>query len=887
MGPGPPYAAVLDAVGGETYRIAAGLRQGDDVAYEPYSAPRGRLEWGATPGNDEPSGAAGVSGASGKLSGSTTFATGGRGERSDVLGRSTLWWTYEAQESGWVRFAVDGDGGPWVLIVHRAAADGTGGLDVVVSSRREEVEDGLAAVLFEAEEGVRYTISLGVTDGGPGGDFTLRWDPAEAPTLLHHVGRLADGGLDSRGGPVEVRGPAALAVHASGAALYLASEIGLQVFARDAASGALHQVQLLDTGPHLQHTRLLWDAARERLLLDDCGTWRSFAGSGDGLELEDIGELAVADDPGTCALDLLMDADGSDLYRIGTEGMEHFVVQDEGAVAFSERVDGSRFGAAVLSASGQQVYATKIDVNNLTVFTRDPESGTLTVLRSLNHDFNLSRWHWPDRMPLARSDDDAFLFVFGGRGEIVHVYSLDDPTEPDRLDVLEYVKPASGEYCRFADARSEAVDVFCGGRAFTAKWDPQAGELSATGALALPAAGLVDLTATPDGRHLYLATARQGVLVFSRDAPSPARASGAPELVVQRAWASRTDPVAGSTFRLSALARNRGTGRSSGATLRFHRSVDATITTADPEIGSVPLGVLDASATRSRSVDVVAPSTPGTSYYGACIDGAGSTVANGCSPAVAVGVTAAEPGAPDLVVEDAAASDAEVEPGEAFTLSVVVRNRGDARSPATELRHYRSRNATVSSGDAQVGTDTVEALAPGANTARSIELTVPSEPGAWWYGACVDRVPGESDTGNNCSGGARVQVPQDRGETDDHGDTTSDATPVAVPSKTVGALDGGGDRDYFRVELAAAATLKIETTGNADTFGTLWDGAGLPLETDDDSGAGLNFRIDRSVAAGTYYVEVRGFRSSIEGPYTLHVAADGSAAGPQPPGDRG
>ena len=572
-----------------------------------------------------------------------------------------------------------------------------------------------------------------------------------------------------------------------------------------------------------------------------------------------------------------MDADGSDLYRIGTEGMEHFVVQDDGAVAFSEQVDGSAIAAAVLSGSGQQIYATT--KHRLLVFARNRESGALTEPVALEDSFNSSRWTGypaPDRVPLAISDDDAYLFAFGGFGEIVHVYSLDDPTEPDRLSTLELEIPWRA-YCRFADARGAAVavDVFCDGPAFTAKWDPQAGELLETGALALPVAEQVDLAATPDGRHLYLATARQGVLALSRDAPSPARASGAPELVVQRAWASRPDPAAGSTFRLSALVRNRSTGRSSGAALRFHRSVDATISATDPVVGSVALGVLDASATRSRSVDVVAPATPGTWYYGACIDGAPSADANGCSPAVAVTVTAAEPGAPDLVVENSSVSDAEVEPGEAFALSVVVRNRGDARSPATGLRHYRSRNATVSSGDAEVGTDTVAALAPGANADASIELTAPSEPGTWWYGACVDRVPGESDTGNNCSGGARVQVPGGRGDTDDHGDTTSDATPVAVPSTTVGALEGAGDRDYFRVELAAAATLKIETTGDRDTLGTLFNGAGLPLETDDDSGVGLNFRIHRAVAAGTYYVEVRGFRASTEGPYTLHVAADG------------
>ena len=153
IGPGAPFETLLDAVGGATYWIAAGLRNGDAAAYGLFGA-SGKLSWGATPDNDESAGAGAVSGASGSLSGTTALATGARGERSAVLGRSTLWWTYEAGESGWVRFAVDGEAGPWALTVHRDAADGLGALDVLASSVLQRSDDDAVEVLFEAEAGV-------------------------------------------------------------------------------------------------------------------------------------------------------------------------------------------------------------------------------------------------------------------------------------------------------------------------------------------------------------------------------------------------------------------------------------------------------------------------------------------------------------------------------------------------------------------------------------------------------------------------------------------------------------------------------------------------------------------------------------------------------------
>ena len=88
--------------------------------------------------------------------------------------------------------------------------------------------------------------------------------------------------------------------------------------------------------------------------------------------------------------------------------------------------------------------------------------------------------------------------------------------------------------------------------------------------------------------------------------------------------------------------------------------------------------------------------------------------------------------------------------GEAFTLAATIRNRGDRRSAATTLRYYRSVNAAISASDAEIGTDRVESL-PASATSDELFRVTTSPSGAYYFGACVDPVPGETDPGDNCA----------------------------------------------------------------------------------------------------------------------------------------
>ena len=118
------------------------------------------------------------------------------------------------------------------------------------------------------------------------------------------------------------------------------------------------------------------------------------------------------------------------------------------------------------------------------------------------------------------------------------------------------------------------------------------------------------------------------------------------------------------------------------------------------------------------------------------------------------------------------------------------------------------------------------------------------------------------------------------GSGDDHGDTPSSATRLAVGSSRAGQLETGGDVDYFRVEVAASGELTVHTTGSLDTKGQLEDSAGGVLARDDDGGDGYNFRLVHAVSAGTYYLKVEGYDASTTGSYTIHASGPVGGSGP-------
>ncbi len=236
-----------------------------------------------------------------------------------------------------------------------------------------------------------------------------------------------------------------------------------------------------------------------------------------------------------------------------------------------------------------------------------------------------------------------------------------------------------------------------------------------------------------------------------------------PDLDVTSPSVSNSRPTAGAPFTLSATVRNAGDGESAATMLRYYRSTDPTITIEDTEVGILTMSPLAASRSVSRSVELTAPSTPGTYYYGACADVVTDEpdTANNCSPAVEVTVRDTQlpsQGRPDLEVGTPTVSDTSPETGASFTFSASVRNAGDGESPSTTLRYYQSEDATITTSDTAVGTAEVGEQAASGTRVESVSLTAPATAGTYYYGACVDGVTDESDTTNNCSASVKVEV---------------------------------------------------------------------------------------------------------------------------------
>ena len=107
-------------------------------------------------------------------------------------------------------------------------------------------------------------------------------------------------------------------------------------------------------------------------------------------------------------------------------------------------------------------------------------------------------------------------------------------------------------------------------------------------------------------------------------------------------------------------------------------------------------------------------------------------------------------GAPDLVVESVRAEPPIVGTGETFKLYATLKNQGTGRSSATTLRYYSSTNQIISTTDKQLKAAKRDPLPTNGKIERYLTVTAPTEPGTYYYGACVDTVDNESNTSNNC-----------------------------------------------------------------------------------------------------------------------------------------
>ena len=193
--------------------------------------------------------------------------------------------------------------------------------------------------------------------------------------------------------------------------------------------------------------------------------------------------------------------------------------------------------------------------------------------------------------------------------------------------------------------------------------------------------------------------------------------------------------------------------------------------------------------------------------------------------------------------------------GQNVTLIASVSYTGGSASEATQLQLYRSEDAAISTDDSPQGErQPVEALMPGGSVDVNVTVTLPSETGSYYYGACI--TPANSN--ENCSSGVELMV--------------SESAQAVEPGSMTDSILAAGVSDYFKFALMESARrLTVYTSGETNVTVDLYDGHGRPLATGESSGDEGNFSIERPLAPGTYFIRVNGADMDVTGGYTLHV----------------
>jgi hypothetical protein len=104
---------------------------------------------------------------------------------------------------------------------------------------------------------------------------------------------------------------------------------------------------------------------------------------------------------------------------------------------------------------------------------------------------------------------------------------------------------------------------------------------------------------------------------------------------------------------------------------------------------------------------------------------------------------------------------------------------------------------------------------------------------------------------------------------DDHGDSFACATAIELEDQPTGSISEG-DRDVFTFSLETEETVEIQSDGGIDTSGRLYDETGALLDSDEDGGPGLGFRMSGTLPAGSYFVRVESSNSA-SGAYSLSL----------------
>ena len=102
------------------------------------------------------------------------------------------------------------------------------------------------------------------------------------------------------------------------------------------------------------------------------------------------------------------------------------------------------------------------------------------------------------------------------------------------------------------------------------------------------------------------------------------------------------------------------------------------------------------------------------------------------------------------------------------------------------------------------------------------------------------------------------------------------APTIPINGSSSGTIDPEDDTDFFKIVLSETTEVAIRSSGFPDTVGELFRSGSVYVADNDDGylpGGSKNFLIRRSLAAGTYYLNVSSWDERSEGPFSVYLHA--------------
>ena len=524
---------------GKHYMISAGFpaRDVEEELGRNFGLYEDVLMWGPTPENDDFDDAIALHGGSGSVTFSASWSTRDAGERTTSL--DSIWYTYEANTSGWYEFVIpDINVYSTALTVYQAVGDGgVNSLQEVVNfygnfyARR-----GLQVhVKFYAEAGSEYVVRISQgfnSRASSDEEYELHWRETTAPVWIKYLGYVPNSGMDMQGFPVSFSSIADMSFNTRGDALYVATDHSAVVYERDVETGALTLA-----GSHNYDARqhfLGWDAYRTRLLTY-CTEWQEMVPEDyANLRLTAGRNFPAGEEKEGCSetVDVLIDTSDPDeqqLYRVHRHGVDLFSIHGTtGNLKHVESFISEELNLldAALLPQGGYLYGANRD--SLIILKRDPETSALTLMDAGDNLDNLNA--------LAISDDGRYLFSLEYRWIFltIKVFDLSNPEEPALVEELVNPRygflPAGLGPCKVADIRNGryAAEFFCqqASTYFAMEYHPATVDDDEAGSIEITDFALVGydtryglpplwdaariVESSPDGGHIYMAASYRG-----------------------------------------------------------------------------------------------------------------------------------------------------------------------------------------------------------------------------------------------------------------------------------------------------------------------------------------------------------------------------------------